>query len=275
MNDYDMQDRIHEILEGKIAMGGRLMRQPSSRLGDAASGIKYMDFVKEWHQVHPEYTWKEAVEMASHDYHKMKGEGLLIGGVLIGGDDDDFYEGGVGNQIGSLKGWEKRYRAQGDIKKANAIKRKIAALTKKPVVRRKKPIYISQSLKGCKEAREEAYGKPLTTAQAKKYYCSNQDSNYYKKCYKTQAGRRRECPLKRGRKKLKRAPMRKATGKKAENPFQKCRRLRSIYDQAPVSFVEASKYYCKDPYNVKNKGLCYTTISAKRRNCRSTGQKKR
>lgn len=79
-----MKKRINEILQQKILMGGRLKKHPnpSKTRGDSVAGINYFDFVKQWMSVNPKYTWKEAIELAKDDYHKIK---VKKGGVIVGG----------------------------------------------------------------------------------------------------------------------------------------------------------------------------------------------
>lgn len=36
-------------------------------------GIKYIDFVKQWHQDNPKYSWIEAMKFARQEYHQMIG----------------------------------------------------------------------------------------------------------------------------------------------------------------------------------------------------------
>lgn len=127
MDPYDMQERIHEILEQKIAMGagygGRLRNFPSGKRGDAASAINYFDFVKMWLNQNPGYSWQQAVQLASPEYHALGmgygtkagakkavrtklrrkeiknapslGQGIYAGQGLMDYGDYDFYEGGV------------------------------------------------------------------------------------------------------------------------------------------------------------------------------------
>lgn len=42
-------------------------------------GIRYVDFVKEWHDANPQYSWKEAMELAAPAYHQMMGTPLGTG----------------------------------------------------------------------------------------------------------------------------------------------------------------------------------------------------
>jgi|WetSurMetagenome_2_1015567.scaffolds.fasta_scaffold00833_14 hypothetical protein len=87
------QGRIHDILEGQIAMGGELdipqyggrrvrhRRSPMHHRGGVVvggvvvggSGMRYIDYVREWHMAHPQYSWIQAMKKASPSYHKMMG----------------------------------------------------------------------------------------------------------------------------------------------------------------------------------------------------------
>jgi|ERR1700759_69101 len=143
MNEFDVRDRIREILEGKIAMGagdddnlyydggyrarrrapvggkskkkkgGRLRKFNSGSVSDAAAGINYFDFVKEWQKANPGYSWAESIEMASKPYQQLK-----AAGVLVGGESDGYLfdgRGGYGTKKGAKKAVKTKLRL-GEIK---------------------------------------------------------------------------------------------------------------------------------------------------------------
>lgn len=220
MDNYEMQDRIREILQGKIAMGGdddniyqvggyrqrrkaiggRLRRQPSSKLGDAVGAINYFDFVKDWQMANPGYTWKEAVELASPAYHEFVGgygtsagakkgwitrrmhedEGLIGLGVMVGGS---------GTSAGAKKGWITRRR--------NMRKRIIGK--KRGIGARKDPRRVAAGKRGAKKnpfikcqrtLRQLGLREPFTAISRDNYCKLN------KKCYFDPADKNKYCKKK-------------------------------------------------------------------------------
>jgi hypothetical protein len=71
-----MNSRLNQLL-----LNAQVHGTPMIGMGIAAggSGIKYIDFVKEWHMEHPEYSWKQAMKKAKVDYHKMQGGDAYFG----------------------------------------------------------------------------------------------------------------------------------------------------------------------------------------------------
>jgi len=54
---------------------------PRKRRASGGAGMVYMDFVRQWHMAHPEYTWQQAMKMAKSDYHAMKGSAMAAGAM--------------------------------------------------------------------------------------------------------------------------------------------------------------------------------------------------
>lgn len=214
MDDFEIRDRIYEILNDKIAMGagdddnlyqdggyrprrrkavgGRLRKFPSGEVGDAASGIKYFDFVKEWRDANPGYSWAQAVELASEPYHQLKAAGVLVGGESdgylfdgIGGEeDDDFYEGGYGTSRGAKKGWatrRKNLRSKSKMSRKSGSKR----ISMKRVKR--KPRKANSFVECLQALRDRDLPADMKTASRDNYCKLN------KKCYRTATIKKRLC----------------------------------------------------------------------------------
>lgn len=39
---------------------------------------RYLEFASQWYRAHPQYTWKEAIELAKPDYYSMMGKYLPV-----------------------------------------------------------------------------------------------------------------------------------------------------------------------------------------------------
>lgn len=100
-----MDPRIHDLLL-KAQIHGSYPRNdniPPFRGGVIAggSGIKYIDFVKNWHSQNPQYSWKQAMELASKDYELMKHGGSAD--LVINPTYHRLPYGGYGTKAGAKK----------------------------------------------------------------------------------------------------------------------------------------------------------------------------